>query len=244
MSSTMAFTGAGTVGEQSYDPRYDPLVDATPGRGRAYAPTYWVATAGEAPPDDGPVTGDIDADVAIIGAGFTGLATALFLAREHGIKAVVLEANRTAWGCTSRNGGQGQNASGRLYRSQWIARWGLDVARRLDAEIRSGFETFKSLVAQIDCDAQDGGHLYIAHRQKKVAFLENEGRVMREIFGYPTRMLSAEELRRDYCDEREACGALLEPDGIGVHPLKLAYGYARMARAAGTRLHTGSPVIG
>ena len=171
MSSTMAFTGAGTVGEQSYDPRYDPLVDATPGRGRAYAPTYWVATAGEAPPDDGPVTGDIDADVAIIGAGYTGLATALFLAREHGIKAVVLEANRTAWGCTSRNGGQGQNASGRLYRSQWIARWGLDVARRLDAEIRSGFETFKSLVAQIDCDAQDGGHLYIAHRQKKVAFL-------------------------------------------------------------------------
>lgn len=244
MSSTMAFTGAGTVGEQSYDPRYDPLVDATPGRGRAYAPTYWVATAGEAPPDDGPVTGDIDADVAIIGAGFTGLATALFLAREHGIKAVVLEANRTAWGCTSRNGGQGQNASGRLYRSQWIARWGLDVARRLDAEIRSGFETFKSLVAQIDCDAQDGGHLYIAHRQKKVAFLENEGRVMREIFGYQTRMLSAEELRRDYCDEREACGALLEPDGIGVHPLKLAYGYARMARAAGARLHTGSPVIG
>jgi glycine/D-amino acid oxidase-like deaminating enzyme len=245
MSSTMAFTAGAAGGtEQSYDPRYDPLVDATPGRGRAYAPTYWVATAGEPPADDGPVTGDIDADVAIIGAGFTGLATALFLAREHGIKAVVLEANRTAWGCTSRNGGQGQNASGRLYRSQWIARWGLDVARRLDAEIRSGFETFKSLVAQIDCDAQDGGHLYIAHRQKKLAFLENEGRVMREVFGYQTRMLSAEELRRDYCDEREACGALLEPDGVGVHPLKLAYGYARMARAAGARLHTASPVTG
>ena len=48
---------------------------------------------------------------------FTGLATALFLAREHGIRATVLEANRVAWGCTSRNGGQGQNASGRLYRS-------------------------------------------------------------------------------------------------------------------------------
>ena len=62
--------------------------------------------------------------MAIIGGGFTGLAAALFLAREHGIKAVVLEANKASWGCTSRNGGQGQNASGRLSRSQWIERWG------------------------------------------------------------------------------------------------------------------------
>jgi glycine/D-amino acid oxidase-like deaminating enzyme len=245
MSSTLQFTGdGGATDAAAYDPRYDPLVDATPGRGRAYAPTYWVATAGTPPADDGPVRGDIDADVVIIGAGFTGLAAALFLAQEHGIKATVLEANRTAWGCTSRNGGQGQNASGRLYRSQWIARWGLDTAKKLDAEIRAGFETFKSLVRQIDCDAQDGGHLYIAHRDKKLRFLENEARVMREVFGYQTRMLGAEELRREYCDEREAVGALLEREGVGVHPLKLAFGYARKARALGATIHTGSPVIG
>lgn len=77
----------------------------------------------------------MDVDVAIVGAGFTGLATALFLAREHGIKAVVLEANQTAWGCTSRNGGQGQNASGRLYRSQWIERWGTSRAIRLNTDL-------------------------------------------------------------------------------------------------------------
>ena len=102
----------------------------------------------------------MDVDVAIVGSGFTGLATALFLAREHGIRAVVLDANQTAWGCTSRNGGQGQNASGRLYRSQWIARWGKDVALKLDAEIREGFQTFKDLVAEFpECEPQPGGHL-------------------------------------------------------------------------------------
>ncbi len=73
-----------------------------------------------------------------------------------------LEGTRPVWGCTSRNGGQGQNASGRLYRSQWIERWGLETARRLDAEIHEGFDYWKSLVAQIDCDAQPGGHLYTA----------------------------------------------------------------------------------
>ena len=228
----------------AYDPQYDPLVAPNPGQGRDYAPTYWVATAGPPSVDDGLVQQDIDADVAIVGSGFTGLASALFLAREHGIKATVLEANQLAWGCTSRNGGQGQNASGRLYRSQWIARWGKDVALRLDAEIRSGFETFKSLVAEVPCEAQPGGHLYIAHRASKMPFLHNEGQVMRQVFGYDTHMLSVDEVRRRYVDDAETFGALHEPDGIGVHPLKLAFGYQRLARALGARVHTGSPVTG
>ena len=215
-----------------------------PGQGQDYAPTYWVATAGSPPQDDGPVNGDMEVDVAVVGSGFTGLSAALTLARDYGVRAVVLEANRAVWGCTSRNGGQGQNASGRLYRSQWIQRWGLDTARRLDAEIREGFEYWKSLVAQVDCDAQPGGHLYTAHRQKKMAFLENESRVMREVFGYDTRMLSKDQLRERYVDDHEAVGALLEPDGVGVHPLKLAYGYLRQARALGASIHPSSPVLG
>ena len=229
----------------AYDPHYDPLVAPHPGRGHDYAPTYWVASAGTPPDDDGPITQDTEADVVIVGSGFTGLATALFLAREHGIRATVLEANRSVWGCTSRNGGQGQNASGRLYRSQWIERWGKETALKLDAEIRRGFDTFKSLVAEIpECEPQPGGHLYIAHREKKMAFLRNEARVMRDVYGYDTHMLSADELKREYVNEAEACGAMHEPDGIGVHPLKLAHGYLRKARELGAKVHPASPVIG
>ena len=226
-----------------YDPLYDPLVSPA-GQGQEYAPTYWVGTAGTPPADDGPIRGDVDVDVAIVGSGFTGLSTAIALARDHGVKAVVLEANQAIWGCTSRNGGQGQNASGRLYRSQWIQRWGLETAKRLDAEIREGFEYWKSLVAGIDCDAQPGGHLYTAHRPKKLEFLRNEARVMREVFGYDTRMLSREELHERYVRDQEAAGALLEPDGTGVHPLKLAFGYMRLARELGATIHPASPVQG
>ncbi len=234
----------GPPADKRYDPRYDPLVAADPGSGRAYAPTYWVATAGAPPADDGPVTRDVDADVVIIGSGSTGMATALSLAQEHGIVAVVIEANQASWGCSSRSGGQGQNASGRLKRSQWIARWGIDVARRLDAEIRAGFEHFKTLTQTIDCDAYDGGHLYIAHRPEMVEPLRREAEVMRTRFGYATRMLDAEELRRDWCDEREAAGAMFEAEGVGIHPLKFTYGLIRKARALGARLHTASPVQG
>lgn len=225
-----------------YDPTYDPLVAADPGTGRAYAPTWWVASAGAPPEDDGPVQGDIDADVVVIGSGSTGISTALCLAQEHGVRAVVLEANQAAWGCSSRSGGQGQNASGRLSRAQWIRRWGLDVAKRLDTEIRTGFENFRRLTTEIDCDAFDGGHLYLAHRPEKLAALREQARLMREAFGYAPRMLTADEVRRDYCDEREQVGALLEAEGIGIHPLKFTFGLLAKARALGVRVHPASPV--
>lgn len=226
-----------------YDPCYDPLVAPHPGCGIDYAPTYWVATAGRPPADDGPVLRDLDVDVAIVGAGFTGLATALFLAREHGIKAVVLEANRTAWGCTSRNGGQGLNATGRLSRGQWLERWGQTVALQLDAEVRAGFETFQALVSEFsECEPQMGGHLCIAHRAAKMVSLRNEDRLMREVFGYATRVLSASEVREEFVNDQECKGALHEPHGIGVHPLKLAFGYLRRARELGVLVHTASPV--
>ena len=75
---------------------YDPLVNAHPGIGAPHSSSYWVDTAGIAPQDDGPVSGPLDVEVAIIGGGYTGLSCALHLAREYGIRAVVLEANQVA----------------------------------------------------------------------------------------------------------------------------------------------------
>lgn len=236
--------GAATPASAAYDPSYDPLASTSPGHGREYAPTYWIGTAGTPPEDDGPITHDIDVDVAIIGSGYTGLTTAIFLAQEYGIKATVLEANRTAWGCSVRNGGQAQCASGRLKRSQWISRWGLDTALRMHRECVDGMENFKELIKDIDCDPQPGGHLYIAHRPKVMPTLEKEARLLRETFKYDARILDAETVKREYVDDKEACGAMHEPEGIGIHAGKLAFGYLRKARALGATVHPASPVQG
>ncbi len=229
-----------------YDPAYDPVVAANPGHGQEYAPTYWIATAGEPPADDGPVRADMDVDVAIVGSGYTGLSCAIHLAREHGIRATVLEANGVAWGCSTRNGGQAQISAGRLKRSQWIERWGVDVARKLHKEIAEGFDLFRSLIAEpeIDCLPQDGGHLYIAHRDKMMPALEKESKLLNEVFGYPTRILGRDEIHRDFVRDEEAKGAMLEPDGMGVHAARLAFGYLRLARKLGAKVHTASPVTG
>ncbi|MBT3143914.1 FAD-dependent oxidoreductase [Phaeobacter gallaeciensis] len=230
----------------SYDPKYDPVVDAGPGHNREHAPTYWIGTAGEPPQDDGPVSGDMEADVVVIGSGYTGLSTAIHLAKEHGIKAVVLEANTVAWGCSTRNGGQAQISSGRLKRSQWIKRWGVDVAKGMHREVSEAFELFEDLIAQddIDCDPQTGGHYYIAHRDKVMAGLQKESDLLNSTFGYKSRVMSREELHSDHVKDQEAAGAMWEPDGTSIHAGKLAFGYVNMARRLGAKIHTASPVMG
>ena len=230
----------------AYDPHYDPLADATPGTNRDYAPTYWIATAGTPPEDDGPVAGDFDADVVVIGSGYTGLSCAIHLARDHGLKPVVLEANGVAWGCSTRNGGQAQISTGRLKRSEWIARYGLDTAQGLHAEVVEAFALFRSLLEEpeVDCEPQDEGHLYIAHRERTFEKIRKESALLNGTFGYGTRVLSAGELREQHVHEHEAVGAMWEPDGVGVHAAKYAFGLLKVARRLGARVHTGSPVVG
>ncbi|MBC7003611.1 FAD-binding oxidoreductase [Photobacterium sp. BZF1] len=233
-----------TAAKEQYDPAYDPLIANTPGHGTEYAPTYWVGTAGEPPADDGPILSDVDVDVAIIGSGYTGLSTAIHLAEQYGIKATVLEANRASWGCSTRNGGQAQCASGRLKRSQWIKRWGLDTAIRMHEECLDGMETFKGLIKDIDCEPQPGGHLYVAHRAKVMPTLEKEAKLLRQTFNYDAQILDADTVKKQLVGDQEAAGAMHEPEGIGIHAGKLAFGYLKKARALGATVHPASPVIG
>ncbi len=230
----------------SYDPRYDPIVDAGPGHNRDYAPTYWVDTAGPPPADDGPVSGDFETDVVVIGSGYTGLSTAIHLAKEHGIEATVLEANKVAWGCSTRNGGQAQISSGRLKRSQWIRRWGVDVAKKMHAEVTDGFELFRDLIANngFDCDPQEGGHFYIAHKSAMMPRLEQESDLLNRTFGYGSSILTRDELHERHVRDQEAAGAMHEPDGTSIHAAKLAFGYQELARRLGAKVHPASPVMG
>jgi taurine dehydrogenase large subunit len=230
----------------SYDPKYDPVVDAGPGHNRDYAPTYWIGTAGAPPEDDGPVTDDMDVELAVIGSGYTGLSCAIHAAKDHGIDTVVLEANTVAWGCSTRNGGQAQFSAGRLKRSEWVQRYGVETARRLHAEVMEGFDLFRELIASedVDCDPQEGGHYYLAHKPGVLPKLQKESGVLNEVFGYPSRMIGRDELHAEHVRDREAHGAMWEPDGVCIHAAKLAFGYMKMARRHGARIHPGSPVMG
>ena len=101
---------------------YDPLHSISPGEGLNHVDSYWAATAGTPPGDDGRLQSQIETDVAIIGGGYTGLSCAFHLAKRYGVRPVVLEANRPVWGCSGRNGSFAGPALGRVSLSEWTTR--------------------------------------------------------------------------------------------------------------------------
>ncbi len=224
----------------------DPLRGEGPGRGLPHAASYWAAVSGEPPIDDGALSGEREVDVAVIGGGYTGLSAAYHLARDHGMRVAVLEANRPGWGCSGRNGGFARPAIGRHGPAKMIEIWGLATARRVFAEGLNALATVRRLIrdASIDCDATADGHLKIAHRPSRLAGLIADAKVLRERYAYETRLIDAEELRVRHLGGPQSHGALLLPDAIGLNPLKLAFGMLRLARAAGATVFSACPVVG
>ena len=229
---------------QGQPAHYDPLTARTPGTGLPYSPSYWAATAGEPPPDDGEVAAQADTDVAIIGGGYTGLACAYVLAHTYGIKPMVLEANRSGWGCSGRNGGFARAAIGRHSWGRAIDLWGRETARLVFRQALEAVGTVRDFIAAgAECDAIEPGHLKIAHRASRADGLRAEAEVMQREYGYPASFLTAADVQAAHIGGTQAHGALRVPDALAVHPLKLAHGVHRLARAAGALVHTASPVL-
>jgi len=223
---------------------YDPLHDKSPGENQAYPDSYWASVSGEAPEDDGKLLAEHDVDVVIIGAGYTGLSCAYHLATAHDINAYVLEANQSAWGCSGRNAGFILKSSGRMSFSQMKVKWGEEVMRGMYAEMSAGAETVKELIAEgIECEQQSPGYIKVAHKPSKLKELIGLAELQQKMFNYDVQVLSRSDVRQQYMDDKNAYGAIRYQDGFGLNPLKLAWGYHKLARQAGAKIFTGSPAV-
>src|SRR5450759_5569529 len=101
------------------------------------------------------------ADVAIIGAGFTGLAAALSLAKR-GAKVVVLESETIGWGASSRNGGMVLTGM-KLGVNKLISMYGRELTRRMYAASLETIDSVERIVKgeNIACDFARTGHLEV-----------------------------------------------------------------------------------
>ena len=216
------------------------LLDRNDAPGR-HAASWYAATAvgqRERPSLDG----DRRADVVVVGAGFTGLSTALHLA-EAGADVVVLDAHRAGWGASGRNGGQLVSGQ-RCDPEELEARYGRDVARRLYHLGEDAKALVHALCARhgIPYDYRPG-LLYATRRQRDGPALRASARRLAEIYGYPhAHFVDREELRTLVASPRLFAGVLDEGAGH-LHPLNYALGLADAAERAGATLFDLSRVV-
>ncbi len=208
---------------------------------REHTSSYYAATIGEAP-DYAPLAGEQTADVCVVGAGFTGISTALHLA-ERGYDVRVVEANRVGWGASGRNGGQ---LIGGIAGEQEMARHIAGDAEKIIGELRwAGHDIVRGRVKTygIDCDLKFG-YLDVAIKRRHLRKLEAEfARLERTGFPHEIRLLSADETRATIGTDAYI-GALMNMGNGHLHPLKLCVGEAKAAVTLGATIYERSPVIG
>ncbi len=181
------------------------------------------------------------ADVCVIGAGFTGISTALFLA-ERGYNVHVIEANRVGWGASGRNGGQiigGIAGEGNVAKHH-----GKDV-EVIFSDLRwAGHEIIRDRVAtyDIDCDLK-WGYLDVAIKQRHLRDIEYDfERLTKAGFPHELQVLSASETA-EMIGTDAYIGALLNMGNGHLHPLNLCIGEAAAAVSLGATIYERSPVV-
>lgn len=203
--------------------------------------SYWFAEIGM-PTQSDPLDGDAEADVAIVGAGYTGLWLAYYLSRSHPELRIRVLERFAGFGASGRNGGWLTNSitGGHAY---YAKRHGRDAAAALQLALNDTVDEVIAVAEREDIDAEvrKGGSLIVARNRAQLAradeFDKDAGAWPEEGF----QRLSPTET-----DARVrvagSLGGLWQPHCARIHPAKLASGLADVVRRQGVRIHEGTRV--
>jgi glycine/D-amino acid oxidase-like deaminating enzyme len=197
--------------------------------------SFWLETAGEDLTPRSSLPGPIDADVAILGAGFTGLWTAYYLLRQDpSLRVVVLEAEISGFGASGRNGAW-CNSAFPVSPAELARRFGKEATRDLLLEMRGAVDEIGRVAEAERIDAQyfRGGQLRIARGPAQVHAIEEAYSSLRALgLEEDLQLLDAKETT-SRVRITGAKGALYNPHCATIHPARLARGLARAVERLG-----------
>jgi glycine/D-amino acid oxidase-like deaminating enzyme len=208
--------------------------------------SFWHDTVPEALTPGDPLSGDLDADVAIVGAGFTGLWTAYYLARrDPTMRVVVCEREIAGYGASGRNGGW----CSALFPASLakLARMSdRDRAIAMQRAMHATVDEVGSVTAAegIDCHWAKGGTVMLARSPAQLERAKAEVSEVRD-FGFTDddmRLLSASEAE-SMAGASGVLGGTYTPHCAAIHPARLARGLLDVVRRAGVQVYERTPVL-
>jgi gamma-glutamylputrescine oxidase len=203
--------------------------------------SYYAATRNDT--IDRPILKEaVDADVCVVGAGFSGVSAALHLA-ESGFSVVLLEAARVGFGASGRNGGQLVNSYSRDI-DTIERRYGSEAGQALGEMAFEGGNIIRDRIARYDiqCDYKPGG-IFAAFNAKQLKGLA-EQKALWERYGHQQLELLDAQAIRAHIESDSYIGGLLDHTGGHIHPLNLLLGELAAFEALGGRVFEDSKVIG
>lgn len=202
--------------------------------------SYYAATANAHEPWP-ELQESIQCDVCIIGGGFTGLSSALYLT-EAGYDVVLLEAAKIGFGASGRNGGQVVNSYSRDV-DVIEQRYGKDSAKMLGSMMFEGADIIRDRIDRyaIACDYRPGG-IFAALNNRQMGHLHNQQASWARYGNPDLELLDERGIRREVASDRYV-GGLLDKRGGHLHPLNLALGEAEAIRRHGGRIYEQSAAL-
>jgi glycine/D-amino acid oxidase-like deaminating enzyme len=179
------------------------------------------------------------ADVAVIGAGFTGLSAALSLAKR-GAKVVVLESETIGWGASSRNGGMVLTGL-KLGVNQLISTYGRDLTRRMYAASLATIDTVERMIQEerIACDFGRCGHLEVACKQAHFDDYARQVEVIAREFDHQLRVVPRDQLRSEV-GSNIYYGGMVDEISASLNPARYVAGLGTAAMRAGAQISEGT----
>ena len=200
---------------------------------------YWLTTVQMPASPNQPLPES--ADVAIVGAGFTGLSAALSLAKR-GAKVVVLESETIGWGASSRNGGMVLTGL-KLGVNKLISMYGRELARRIYAASLETIESVERIVTEenIACDFARTGHLEVACKQAHFDDYSRQAEVIAREFNHQLRVVPRDQLRGEIGSDIYY-GGMVDEISAGLNPARYVAGLAAAAMCAGAQVCERTPL--
>jgi len=201
---------------------------------------YWLTTTGFPATDLSRPLPEV-VDVAVIGAGFTGLSAARTMAKR-GAKVAVLESETIGWGASSRNGGMVLTGM-KLGVNQLISMYGRELTQRMYAASLASMDCVEQIVRdeRIECDFFRCGHLEVACKQKHFDDYARQAEVIAREFNHTLRVVQKNDLSAEI-GSSIYYGGMVDEVSAGCNPARYVAGLGRAAMKSGAEIFENARV--